>query len=340
MKNNALISIIIPIYNAERFLGECIQSVIEQDYQNWELILINDGSKDSSHHICNQYAAVDNRIKVYHNENHGVSYTRNFGMDMAKGDYLCFIDADDKIASDYLAQLLAALENEDADIVFCGWQLLYGNKTVGRTPKIKAGFYRYEDVSNRAIDDGTLSGILFGAVWGALYRSSLIKDNHIIFDASVKKNEDGLFNLQLLPYAKGIFVSTYDGYIYRQWKSVTNKKKDFVVTTELDEVSNMIRERCKSYNDLEKQLRCRSVSIIFWKSQGVKNIDASVSKLSRMLKNYIEQTDFHDFYFELNFEMMSRYKKALIKLLYKKRYTTFIFLIKYVKPFLEKHLKH
>ena len=215
-----LISIIVPVYNAELYLRECVDSVLAQTYQNWELILINDGSSDGSKDICTEYENRDCRIRAYHHENHGVSYTRNCGIDFSKGEYLCFVDADDKILPDYLSYLLNQMTENEADIIYCGYQLLYGDKFVKRAPKIKGGVYRFEDLSYRAIDDGTLSGILFGSVWSAIYRSNLIKESNIHFDSAVRRNEDGLFNLELLPKAKVIMTSEYAGYIYRQWESV------------------------------------------------------------------------------------------------------------------------
>lgn len=96
--NEALkISVIIPVYNAEIFLSKCIESVLFQSYQNWELILINDGSTDNSSQICDFYVLKDNRIKVIHKQNQGVSAARNSGLDVAVGEYICFIDSDDVI---------------------------------------------------------------------------------------------------------------------------------------------------------------------------------------------------------------------------------------------------
>jgi glycosyltransferase involved in cell wall biosynthesis len=338
---NKLISIIIPIYNAQRFLGECIESVIAQEYENWELILVDDGSKDDSYKICTEYAARDSRIKVFHNENHGVSYTRNFGIDAASGDYIAFIDADDKILPDYLNSLYGELVKTEAGVVFCGWRLLYGERFVKKAPRIETGVYTFDDLSYRAIDDGTLSGILFGSVWGALYPAEIIKSNSIRFDAAIKRNEDGLFNLQLLPFAKTVAVADYDGYIYRQWKSGGVKRKpDLVVSDELYGVSEIIRERCPDYAMVDKQIHTRTLSIIFWNMQRVKTVDMPIFKLAKRLEEYVLSTDFVEFYPELDFSRLNKYKKIMVNLIYKRKYAAFIFLVKYVKPILEKRFKH
>ncbi len=335
-----LISIIIPVYNAEKYLGECIDSVIKQSYQNWELILVNDGSTDCSKEICTEYANRDDRILVFHNENHGVSYTRNFGINAAKGEYLCFIDADDKILPDYLSELLNQMTQNEVDIVYCGYQLLYDDKLVKKQARLKKGVYRFEDLAYRAIDDGTLTGILFGSVCGALYRHSLITEKNISFDSTIHKNEDGLFNLELLPHTRGIAISEYTGYLYRQWVSANRQRTEKKINNELNIVSDAIAQRCHFYDQLDKQLRCRELSIIFWNMQKITKYHKSIFAMSKELKAYVLSTNLHKFYPDLNFSALNRYKKILMNLVYRKHYFLFIVLIKYVKPFLEKRLKH
>lgn len=340
MVKNNLVSIIVPVYNAERFLKECVQSILNQDYKNFELILIDDGSIDNSHKICLEFAETDDRVRVFHNENHGVSFTRNFGIDVAAGDYICFIDADDLILPDYISHLHKSLTSAEAEIVFCGYKLLYGDSYVKKSPRIEFGSYNFNDLSYRAIDDGTLSGILFGSVWGAMYKSSLVRESNVKFDPLVRRNEDGLFNLQLLPNADKIVVSDYTGYIYRQWKTSLSKTSEFAPSNQLYNVSDIIRQRCEGYADIDKQLKRRTLSIIFWNVLGVANTDLPLLKLSKQLKAYVRGTQLHNLYNNLNFSALSKYKRLLIELVFKKQYALFIILVKYIKPFLEKRLNH
>lgn len=109
-----MISIIVPIYKAEKYLHRCIDSILAQTYQDWELLLIDDGSPDNSGAICDEYASKDSRIKVFHKPNGGVSSARNYGIDKASGDWICFIDADDYIKGDYLS----CVENCKEDLIF------------------------------------------------------------------------------------------------------------------------------------------------------------------------------------------------------------------------------
>jgi hypothetical protein len=232
------------------------------------------------------------------------------------------------------------MKETNADLIFCGWQLLYEDRLVKKSPRIQSGVYTFEDLSYRAIDDGTLSGILFGSVCSALYPCKLIKENGISFDSTIKRNEDGLFNLQILPHAQRVVVSPCNGYIYRQWKAPSKKATDLVISDNLLHVSNVIKERCPEYQNIDKQLHCRELSILFWNAQKVKNIALPRTQLSKKLKAYLLGTNLQSFYKELNFSAMNNYKKVLIKLLYTKQFGLFIFLIKYVKPWLEKRLKH
>lgn len=104
--NSIKISVIIPIYNSEEYLDDCIKSVLAQNYTNFELLLINDGSTDSSGKICDEYALTDTRIKVFHQENAGVSATRNLGIQESIGEWLCFIDSDDTVNNKYLSDFI------------------------------------------------------------------------------------------------------------------------------------------------------------------------------------------------------------------------------------------
>lgn len=116
---NILISVIVPVYNVEKYLRECIDSILIQTFVDFEIILVDDGSTDSSGEICDEYHEKDSRIKVFHKNNGGLSSARNKGLDEAKGDYVCFIDSDDTIAKDYLEKLLKAVKTNDADMALC-----------------------------------------------------------------------------------------------------------------------------------------------------------------------------------------------------------------------------
>ena len=116
------VSIIVPVYNTERFLNRCIDSVLAQTYSDWELLLVDDGSTDSSGSICDEYATQDSRIRVFHKENGGVSSARNLGLDYARGEWITFVDSDDYIAPDMIEKLYETQKRNNADITVCGYR--------------------------------------------------------------------------------------------------------------------------------------------------------------------------------------------------------------------------
>ncbi|MDQ1143763.1 glycosyltransferase involved in cell wall biosynthesis [Bacillus sp. SORGH_AS 510] len=127
-KSEIKVSVIVPIYNVEKFLSKCIETIINQSYKNLEIILVDDGSPDRSGEICDEYAAKDKRIKVIHQKNSGVSSARNAGINAATGDYVCFADGDDYLMPDYVEYLMDLAVRNDADIslttdMFSNYQL-------------------------------------------------------------------------------------------------------------------------------------------------------------------------------------------------------------------------
>ena len=124
-----LVSMIIPVYGVEVYLGECLETVLNQTYKNLEIILIDDESPDRCPEICDQYAQKDERIKVIHQKNGGAANARNHGLDMATGEYICFIDSDDKIENNYVEKLLGAIKENKAEVVVCSFKQWYKDKT-------------------------------------------------------------------------------------------------------------------------------------------------------------------------------------------------------------------
>lgn len=123
-----LISIIIPVYNVEQYLDYCMQSVLEQSYKNIEIILVDDGSVDSSGEMCDMYAKMDERVKVLHKKNGGLSSARNAGMEIIKGEYFSFLDSDDYIRSDYISKMYKYIVNDKSDMVICSVKKVIGNE--------------------------------------------------------------------------------------------------------------------------------------------------------------------------------------------------------------------
>jgi len=193
------ISCIVPVYNVEKYLHCCIDSILSQTFTDFELILVDDGSPDNSPAICDEYARKDNRIKVIHQKNAGVSVARNSGMDIMQGDYYCFIDSDDWITTDYLEKLYNTAKEENADLVVCGynWQTKDGSWKLMSPDEIKEKKVFTRESFFCAFPKMRVACKAFMALqspWMRLYRQ--VSKSHPRFDPSVKYGEDYLFNLE------------------------------------------------------------------------------------------------------------------------------------------------
>ena len=195
------ISIIIPVYNAERYLRQCIESVIAQTFKDWETILVNDGSKDGSLAICQEYTSKDDRIKVIDKPNGGPSSARNRGLDEAQGEYVYFMDADDWIERGLLEKLLPFSNDDNYDIVFIGFVQDFND---GHQIFSSA----FDTDTTKQSKDVIICRLYKEQIYGwsccKLYRREIIEKYHIRFDESLRLWEDELFTSEFLRYAKSI----------------------------------------------------------------------------------------------------------------------------------------
>jgi glycosyltransferase involved in cell wall biosynthesis len=205
---NELISIIVPIYNTECFIRKCIDSIINQTYKNFELILVNDGSTDNSGLICDEYAKKDNRIKVFYKQNGGVSSARNLGLRNCIGKWVTFIDSDDFISLNYLTNLLSNISGEQ--IVLSGYKSYNKSGRLIMQSEYKTVSFSVSTKQIYLLD----SLLLYGTPWGKLFRNEIIQANHIRFDERLSLHEDHLFFFTYLQYTKKIGVKNDRDYFY------------------------------------------------------------------------------------------------------------------------------
>ena len=207
---NDLVSIIVPIYNAEDSLHNCIESVLEQTYPHIELILVNDGSTDLSKKICNHYVSLDERIKVIHQENAGPSSARNRGIEYAIGDYVQFVDADDYIKPNMTETLLQAMSH-DVQLVICGYQSIHFDFIRQYIPAITGVYPKSDFMQHIAM---FYKDILLPSPCNKMYVKSLINECRLHFPEDVKVGEDLLFNLAYLKVCSMIHVIDQPLYNY------------------------------------------------------------------------------------------------------------------------------
>lgn len=209
MENAPLISVIVPIYNAERYIKRCLDSIQAQTFQNFEVIMINDGSQDSSADIAEDYTA-DPRFKLFHQDNRGVGYARNRGIEVARGEYLAFVDSDDAVVPEHLEKLYAAAAENDADIVCCSYFCCDDEGGRLRSSKItkRRGVYSSEKLIGNIIRDISIRRYL----WSKLWRRSLFISKGITFPCITF--EDSCIIPILFYNAKRIATITDRTYIY------------------------------------------------------------------------------------------------------------------------------
>lgn len=218
-----LISVIIPVYNVEKYLRRCLDSVIAQTYQKIEIICVDDGSIDDSGKICDQYAVRDARIKVIHQENQGLSAARNRGLDAAEGEYIAFVDSDDYILEGMYKKMLDKLLDYSVDLCVCQWQYEFSDgRQVVKRKNIDPTIYGRKTSLEfaRFLYMGNYENGVVVAAWNKLYRRALL--DKIRFEGRI--HEDDAFNGRIMAKNISVYVMEEQFYVYAQnGDSLTNK---------------------------------------------------------------------------------------------------------------------
>lgn len=236
------VSVIVPVYKAEQYLHNCIDSILNQTYTDFELILVDDGSPDKSGEICDKYAENDGRIRVIHKKNGGVSSARNEGMHAAKGEYICFVDSDDSLNIYFLQKCLELAKSYGDELIICGYNKIENNK-------IQKNIFsdeKYDILQRDQVIMTLVEKVLICAPWGKLYRSDIIKDNEIKFPEDMSLGEDMVFNFHYCNYISKIVIinSPLYNYIVVNENSLLNKYK-----TDLYSKQMTINNRLSEYID-------------------------------------------------------------------------------------------
>lgn len=223
MRLSKLISIIVPVYNSENDLVACLDAIINQSYDNIEIIIVNDGSVDNSGKICDDYAKLDHRIKVSHIENSGVSSARNLALEMATGTYIAFIDSDDSVQPNYILELYEEAEKNQADIVCCGYK--YKDKYTTYTHNDFKDLENTRESFIKHVLDNT-----GGTICSKLFRFAAIKEHHLRFDTNLKMREDLIFALEFAFLSHNFFSIENNYYNYNGWNEDSLSKGDHTDT--------------------------------------------------------------------------------------------------------------
>jgi glycosyltransferase involved in cell wall biosynthesis len=208
------ISLIIPAYNVEAYIGKCLDSVFSQTYKNLEVIVVNDGSTDNTADVINSYA-FDSRLKYIEQKNAGVSAARNVGIEIATGNYLAFVDSDDYLEKDMYEKLYAACKKNNVDVAICNYNLIYEDRTVPNYSKMQNGTVNiYDDVYGYFCKYCAYPKPN-NYIWTRLYKADIVKKSGVRFE-NYKLGDDTLFSFKLLPYIHKVAFITDGLYNYFQ----------------------------------------------------------------------------------------------------------------------------
>lgn len=210
------VSIIVPVYNAEKNISRCIESVLNQTYKDFELILMDDGSTDSSGKICDEYAAKDERVRVVHKANSGVSDTRNQGIAIAKGEYLQFIDSDDWITQDATGHFVRMAQEYECDMVIADFYRVIGERVSQKGAIEKEGLLDRDAYATQMMQKP--ADFYYGVLWNKFFKRSIIEKYHMKMDSSISWCEDFIFNLEYIRNIQSVYVMKVPVYYYVKTK--------------------------------------------------------------------------------------------------------------------------
>ena len=206
------VSIIVPVYNAEKTIGRCIDSILGQQYTDFELLLVDDGSKDGSGAICDSYALADSRVQVIHKENTGVSDTRNIGISRARGAYLQFLDSDDWITPDATKLLVEAAGEHNCDLVISDFYRVVGERVSRKGDIDEDRVLTREEYAAHMMEQP--ADFYYGVLWNKLYRRDIVADHHLQMDPEISWCEDFMFNLEYIRHAQRFYALQVPIYYY------------------------------------------------------------------------------------------------------------------------------
>lgn len=288
-----MLTVIVPVYNVEGYIGRCIESIQKQTYDNIEIILVDDGSTDNSGVICDQYAQLDSRIKVFHVENGGPSKARNFGLNHANGRYIAFVDSDDYVDLNMYEELIKKLQSSKCGMVICGW--VKHVLDTGSKEKVIVGdniIVSSEDIKRKIMFENQEYG--GGYPWNRVVDYALVKEKagrKVYFPEDISVYEDKCWVMEVLNFIDKIYLENASFYHYVQrTESLTHRPSNqkrydtliawFYLKKNLTDLGQMDEENQKKYYE--------KVTHYLWKLQNIKN--ETIEKIKNdYLKMYPEK---------------------------------------------------
>lgn len=329
-----MVSIIVPIYNSEKYLRKTLDSIYNQSYKDFEVILVNDGSKDKSLQICEEYKLKNKNTKLISLKNSGVSNARNEGLKNTKGEYICFLDSDDIIDKNYLDEMVKLIRNSDIGV--CSYEVIkYKNN---ETKIIKA-------MNNKTIDEILITLILnelLNPLWNKIYRTELIKKYNIKFDKDINLGEDLLFNLKYLSHCHDVSTTNLVLYQYYLRSSGLNSNNGMSYVDNLKRIERTHKITLKDILHNDNNIDYLVTFIYKCNLIDYKYITKYKEKNLRSKSQYVKTNSFHVEYWKaidtiINSKNATRFEKFVMILLKNNEIFISHFLLRYLMRILRRN---
>ena len=254
-----LISVMIPAYNAEKYIGECLESLKNQTYENIEVVIVNDGSKDQTQSICEKYVSEDNRFRLINQENGGEGAARNRGLQESKGKYLCFVDADDHVYPEFVENMHKMQQEYQAGMVICGFTELKGDQVINETSG-EIEVMNQEDAMEKLLREDSFKGY----VWNKMFDMDIIRAQNLQFNVSLAVWTDVLFVFQYMLHIQKVVFNPKPMYYYIYLESSVSHAANHVLAVDKSYSAIRAKEQMvdnipDGYDKVKKQLAVRFV---------------------------------------------------------------------------------
>lgn len=309
-----MISVIVPVYNVEKYLEQCVDSILQQTITDLEVILVDDGSTDKSALICDEYQVRDTRIKVLHKQNGGLMSAWKAGVQMSKGDYIGFVDSDDWIDSDMYMTLYQTAVKSSADIVLCGWIREGKNKREKEPMYIESGKYDRDSLEKNIFPKMLSFGKMLERYISPnrvtkLFKRELLEKNFKYFDEKVSIGEDLITSFSCILDVKSIYMlAEYFPYHYRLNESSIMEKADFQFYRKsllmIQQFRRIVKEKNRTGFDV--QLNNDLLSLAYWGTERLVKSDATKKEKIKYIQSMLND---HDFRVALQNQTLSKHNK-------------------------------
>lgn len=334
--SDVTISVIMPVFNAEKHLKTSIESVLQQSYADFELIIVDDGSSDSSVKICDEYAVSDKRIRVIHQDNSGVSKARNAGIQASKGKYILFLDSDDKMDLNLMEDNMKIIERLNPDVLIFNFRYVFSDRCEDNRFKQDELFFGDNKKFFEERLEPVVESELMNAPWNKIIRSNLIKKNNILFDERYSILEDAMFSVSVCTFAKTICVNSDIYHSYYIWESGSLRTKwtdsRFLAIKELYKLE---KRYCSRFENNKKQMqlfgRIFSKSIFVYMQLVSVTAELTFKKRKEFLKAVCNDNKVRQIFLNKSFYPNLGVNKGAIRLCVKMKMTSMIIILYRIK---------